>query len=110
MPNQATFGEVLQEYRTLSQALASGGKSAEYTQVGRAIQKLLKAELDRMPLPQGLRAEYTKLSNLTKMGGQCLTMAYLNVLHKQILVRKKVLDQILVKGKNDVAEDFFKKN
>jgi hypothetical protein len=109
MPNQATFGEVLQEYRTLSQALASGGKSAEYTQVGRAIQKLLKAELDRMPLPQGLRAEYTKLSNLTKMGGPMFNAGIFKRIAQTDIGQKKVLDQILVKGKNDVAEDFLRK-
>ena len=109
MPNQATFGEVLQEDRTLSQALGSGGKSAEYTQVGRAIQKLLKAELDRMPLPQGLRAEYNKLSNLTKMGGPMFNAGIFKRIAQTDIGQKKVLDQILVKGKNDVAEDFLTK-
>lgn len=109
MPNQATFGEVLQEYRTLSQALASGGKSAEYTQVGRAIQKLLKAELDKMPLPQALRAEYNKLSNLSKMGHEMFNDGIFHRISKTGIGQKKVLDQILVKGKNDVADDFLRK-
>jgi len=109
MPNQATFGEVLTEYRQLSRNLSRGGSSPEYQQVGRAIQKLLKAELDRMPLPQQIRAEYNKLSNLSKMGNDMFNDGIFHRISKTGIGQKKVLDQILVKGKNDVAEDFLKK-
>jgi hypothetical protein len=105
----ATFNEVLSEYRTLSQRLTSGGNSPLFQNTGRAIQKLLKAELDRMPLPQGIRAEYNKLANLTKMGPDMFNNGIFHRIAKTGVGQKKILDQILVKGKNDVAEDFLKK-
>ena len=109
MPNQSTFGEVLTEYRQLSRNLSRGGSSPEYQQVGRGIQKLLKAELDKMPLPQQIRAEYNKLSNLSKMGNDMFNDGIFHRISKTGIGQKKVLDQILVKGKNDVAEDFLRK-
>ena len=109
MPARATFDDVLSEYRILSQALDSGGNSPLYQNAGRAIQKILKAELDKAPLPKDLRAEYTKLGNLTKMGGPMFNAGIFNRIAKTDIGQKKILDQILVKGKNDVAEDFLKK-
>jgi len=105
----ATFNEVLSEYRTLSQRLASGGNSPLFQNTGRAIQKLLKAELDRMPLPPALRAEYNKLSSLTKMGPDMFNDGIFHRIAKTGVGQKKILDQILIKGKNDVADDFLKK-
>ena len=105
----ATFGKVMEEYRQLSRNLSRGGSSPEYQQVGRAVQKLLKAELDKMPLPQALRAEYNKLSNLSKMGNEMFNNGIFSRIAKTQIGQKKVLDQILVKGKNDVAGDFLTK-
>jgi len=105
----ATFGKVMEEYRQLSRNLSRGGSSPEYQQVGRAVQKLLKAELDKMPLPQALRAEYNKLSNLSKMGNDMFNNGIFSRIAKTQIGQKKVLDQILVKGKNDVAGDFLTK-
>ena len=105
----ATFDEVLQEYRALSQALDKGANSPLYQNVGRQIQKVLKAELDRMPLPPALRAEYNKLGNLTKMGPGMFNAGIFQRIAKNDVGQKKILDQILVGGKNDVAKDFLNK-
>ena len=109
MDNQVTFGRVLETYRDLSRNLSVGGKSPSYQETGRAIQKLLKAELDKMNLPVGIRAEYNKLSNLTKMGHPMFNAGIFNRIANTDIGQKKVLDQILVKGKNDVAQDFLNK-
>ena len=109
LDDTSTFGTVLQEYRQLSRNLSAGGSSPAYQEVGRSVQKLLKAELDKMPLPQALRAEYTKLSNLTKMGKDMFNDGIFHRISKTGIGQKKVLDQILVKGKNDVSADFLRK-
>ena len=107
--NNVTFNKLLTEYRQLSRNLTRGGGSPEYQVVGRAVQKLMKAELDRFNLPQQIRSEYNKLSNLTKMGSRMFNDGIFKRIAQTDIGQKKVLDQILVKGKNDVAEDFLTK-
>jgi len=107
--NNVTFNKLLTEYRQLSRNLTRGGGSPEYQVVGRAVQKLMKAELDRFNLPQQIRSEYNKLSNLTKMGPRMFNDGIFKRIAQTDIGQKKVLDQILVKGKNDVAQDFLTK-
>ena len=109
MPRTATFDEVLNEYRQLSRQLAQKGGSPEYQQVGRAIQKVLKAELDKAKLPANLRADFNKLGNLSQMGGKLFNVGIFQRIAKYDTGQKAILDQILVKGKNDIATDFFNK-
>ena len=109
LPNTATFNQVADEYRLLSINLRNAAKDPIYQQTGRAIQKLLKAELDRSPLPKNLRAENVKLGNLNNMGDEMFNTGILKRIATRDVGQKKILDQILVKGKNDVADDFFRK-
>jgi hypothetical protein len=110
MKRISTVDEVLTEYRTLSRTLASGGGSPEFQQVGRAIQKVLKAEIDKAKVPANIRAEMNKLSNLNQMGPKLFNVGIFHRIAKYDTGQKAILDQILVKGtKNDVATDFFNK-
>ena len=109
LPNTATFNQVAGEYRLLSKNLTAMSKDSVYQETGRKIQKLLKAELDRTALPKDLRSEYVKLGNLNKMGEKMFETGILQRIATRDVGQKKILDQILVKGKNDVADDFFKK-
>jgi len=109
LPSNATFNQVADEYRALSQALKAGGKDPLFQETGRKIQKLLKAELDRAPLPKDLRALNVQLGNLNKMGPEMFNNGILARIATRDVGQKKILDQILIKGKNDVADDFFKK-
>ena len=105
----STIGEVMTEYRTLSRNLAQKANSPEYQTVGRKLQKILKAELDKANMPATLRAEYNKLSQLTQMGGKLYNNGIFQKIAKYDTGQKAILDQILVKGKNDIATDFFNK-
>jgi hypothetical protein len=109
LPNTATFNQVAGEYRLLSKNLTAMSKDSVYQETGRKIQKLLKAELDRTALPKDLRSEYVKLGNLNKMGEKMFETGILQRIATRDVGQKKILDQILIKGKNDVADDFFKK-
>ena len=109
LPNTATFNQVADEYRALSQALRAGAKDPMFQETGRKIQKLLKAELDRAPLPKDLRALNVQLGNLNKMGPEMFNNGILARIATRDVGQKKILDQIIIKGKNDVADDFFKK-
>ena len=109
MNRTSTVDEVMTEYRQLSRNLAQKGGSPEYQTVGRKLQKILKAELDKANLPPVLRAEYNKLSQLTQMGGPLYNAGIFSKIAKYDTGQKAILDQILVKGKNDIATDFFNK-
>ena len=109
LPNTATFNQVAGEYRLLSKNLTALSKDSVYQETGRKIQKLLKAELDRTALPKDLRSEYVKLGNLNKMGEKMFETGILQRIATRDVGQKKILDQILIKGKNDVADDFLKK-
>tara|TARA_Y100000114_G_scaffold88281_1_gene81709 strand:- start:199 stop:2820 length:2622 start_codon:yes stop_codon:yes gene_type:complete len=109
LPNTATFNQVADEYRALSQSLRASAKDPMFQETGRKIQKLLKAELDRAPLPKDLRAKNVMLGNLNKMGPEMFNNGILARIATRDVGQKKILDQILIKGKNDVADDFFKK-
>lgn len=106
----STVDEVLTEYRTLSRTLASGGGSPEFQQVGRAIQKILKAEIDKAKVPANIRADMNKLAKLNQMGPKLFNTGIFHNIAKYDTGQKAILDQILVKGtKNDIATDFFNK-
>ena len=109
LPNTATFNQVADEYRALSQSLRASAKDSMFQETGRKIQKLLKAELDRAPLPKDLRAKNVMLGNLNKMGPEMFNTGILKRIATRDVGQKKILDQILIKGKNDVADDFFRK-
>ena len=109
LPNTATFNQVAGEYRLLSKNLIAQSKDSIFQETGRKIQKLLKAELDRTPLPKDLRALNVKLGNLTNMGPEMFNTGILKRIATRDVGQKKILDQILVKGKNDVAKDFLEK-
>lgn len=109
LPSTATFNQVADEYRALSQSLRASGKDPIFQETGRKIQKLLKAELDRAPLPKDLRALNVKLGDLNKMGPEMFNNGILARIATRDVGQKKILDQILIKGKNDVADDFFRK-
>ena len=109
LPNTATFNQVADEYRLLSINLRNSARDPIFQETGRKIQKLLKAEIDRTALPKNLRSEYVKLSNLNKMGEKMFETGILARIATRDVGQKKILDQILIKGKNDVADDFLKK-
>ena len=106
LPRNITFGRLNAEYSTL--AAANRGSPA-YNTVQTEIVKRMRAALDQANIPTGLREEYTKLINLRKMGHTMFNTGIFNRIANYQPGQKAILDQILVKGKKDVAEDFFKK-
>ena len=104
--NTTSFADLAEVTRRIAKTRTS---SPEASQVKGELLNRMYHYLDKAKLPEGLRQQRNKLSNLAKLGSKEFNRGLLTKIMDTPVGQEKIYKQIMIAGQKTVADDFFRK-